>query len=419
MDFFDYFNHVPENIVIISPAYEILAATDMYLKTTMRNRDEILGKHWLKEVYVDPTVAFEDNPVAKCVEKAKATKEVVYLEVFKYDLERPASEGGGFETRYWEAAHTPVLDQAGNVKFLYQSPKDVTERELAKKASKESEEKFKFLTDTVPQLIHTAEPNGHCTFVNQRWLDFTGLSAGEFQGDNWHKVIHPEDLGKVVERQKEAIHASTEFQAEMRIKTKDGHYRWHLMRSMPMRDDQGNVIMRVGSANDIHATKQMVQELLESNEQMSALSDQVQKAFRSAEDRRVTLEQMIMQVPALINITKGPEHRFELVNPQYQRLFPNRQLVGKTTAEALPEAVEQGFIQILDNVYSTGEQFIAYEIPFFSDWYDDGNVQEHYFTITYLPLVEDKKVTGIITFGYIVSDTVKLRKELEELQSAK
>jgi PAS domain S-box-containing protein len=419
MEFFEYFNNVPESMVVIAPDFKILAATNQYLKTTMRTREEIVGKLWLQEVYADPNISFEDNPVAKCAKKAIETKEVAYLDLLRYDLEKPQAEGGGYDTRYWEASHTPVLDEAGNVKFVIQHPKDVTERELAKQAKKESEEKFKFLTNTVPQLIHTAEPNGHCTFVNQRWLDFTGLSTEDFLGNNWHNVIHPDDLVDVAQRQKEAIYAETEFQAELRIKNKDGSYRWHLMRSMPMRDEQGKVIMRVGSANDIQATKQMVQELLDSNEQMAALSDQVQKAFQSAEDRRITLESLIMQVPAVINITKGPDHRFELVNPQYQKLFPNRQLVGKTTAEALPEAVEQGFIPILDNVYNTREQFIAYEIPFVSDWYDDGNIEEHYFTVTYLPLIEENQVTGIITFGYMVTDRVNLRKELEQLKGAK
>lgn len=417
MDFFDYFNNVPENVVIISPDFIVLAATNDYLRTTMRTREEIMGKHWLKEVYVEPSVAFEDNPVAKCVFKALETKEVVYLDVFKYDLKKPASEGGGFDTRYWEASHTPVLDEAGNVKFVIQHPKDVTERELAKQTIKASEEKFKFLTDTVPQLIHTEEPDGQCTFVNQRWVAYTGLTSDQLVGNNWHSVIHPDDLAQMLDRQAEANSSEIEFQAELRIKDKDGNYRWHLLRNVPMRDQNGKVVLRVGSANDTHATKQMVQELLESNEQMSNLSDQLQKAFQSAEDRRLTLESLIMQVPAVINITKGPEHRFDLVNPQYQRLFPNRQLVGKTTAEALPEAVEQGFIQILDNVYTSREPFVAYEIPFVSDWYDNGNVEEQYFNITYFPLVEENQVTGIITFGYIVSDTVKLRKELEQLKS--
>ncbi|WP_210488249.1 PAS domain-containing protein [Rufibacter aurantiacus] len=416
MEFFDYFINIPENIVIVSPEFKILAATDRYLKTTMRRREEIIGKVFLKEVYQEPTISFEENPVIISIKKAMETKKVDYLDVLRYDLEKPVEEGGGYDTRYWEASHTPVLDEAGNVRFVIQNTSDVTERELAKQARKASEEKFKFLTDAVPQLIHTAEPNGACTYVNQRWLDYTGLPFEEFMGSSWQKVIHPDDIYRVTNRQKEAIYAETEFQAELRIRSKDGSYRWYLVRSLPMKDEQGKVIMRVGSANDIHSTKLMVQEILESNEQMSVLSDQVQQAFQKAEDQRLTLERLIMQAPAIFAILKGEEHRFELVNPQYQQLMPGRELTGKTVKEAVPEVVEQGFLQILDNVYTTGQPFVAEEIGVEMDWNNTGHKEKRYFTTTYQPLIEADKVTGIIVFGYNVTDKVKLRQELETLR---
>ncbi|MFC6997120.1 PAS domain-containing protein [Rufibacter roseus] len=419
MEFFDYFDNVPENIVIVSPEFKILAATKRYLATTMRTREEIIGKIFLKEVYQDPQFSFEENPVILSIKKAIESKQVDYLDVLRYDLEKPAAEGGGYDTRYWEASHTPVLDDAGNVKYVIQNTQDVTERELARKARRASEEKFKFLTDAVPQLIHTAEANGACTYVNRRWLDYTGLTLNEFLDNGWHKVVHPDDIHSVVERQKEAIYEHEEFQAELRFKNKDGNYRWHLVRSMPMKDENGQVVMRVGSAYDIHGTKQMVQELLESNEQMSALSDQVQQAYQRAEEQRLTLERLIMQAPAIFAILKGPEHTFDLVNPHYQRLFPNRKLLGKTVAEAVPEVVEQGFIQILDNVFNTRVPFVANEIGIKLDWQNNGQVTEAFFTTTYQPLVENKQVTGIIAFGYEVTDKVKLRQELEQLKGTK
>lgn len=417
MDTLKIFRQLPENLIIISPDYKIIDASDAYLKVTRRKREEVVGLHFLKEAYPDPNYSFEENPVKLSFEKVLETKEIDYMNLVQYQIALSEAEGGGYYDSYWEAFHTPVLNDAGNVEYIIQKTTDVTEKELSRQKHKVSEEKFKFLTDAVPLLIHTADAQGNCNYVNQRWIDYTGLTFEEFSGNNWSQVYHPEDLVQVTSRLKEAIETNTEFQAELRVRDKDGNYRWHLVRSMPMKNTEGKVVMRVGSTYDIHGTKQMVQELLESNEQMAALSDQVQQAYQKAEDQRLTLERIIMQAPAAINITKGPEHRFDIVNPQYQRLFPNRQLIGKTIAEALPEAVEQGFIQILDKVYNTREQFIAYEIPFVSDWYDDGNVEEHYFTVTYLPLIEENKVTGLITFGYMVTDKVKLRKELEALKN--
>ncbi|MGV3540503.1 MAG: PAS domain-containing protein [Rufibacter sp.] len=418
MEFFDYFINVPENIVIVSPDLKILAATDTYLKTTMKTREEILGKVFLKEVYQNPEVAFEENPVILSIKRAIETKKTDFLGVLRYDLEKSGADGGGYETRYWEASHTPVLDEAGQVRFVIQNTHDVTDRELAKQAQKASEDKFKFLTDAVPQLIHTNKPDGTCTYVNQRWLEYTGLSLEEFLGNSWQQIIHPDDLPSVVNRRKELGYESAEYQVEMRIRNKEGDYRWHLLKNTPMKDETGKVVMRVGSANDIHSTKLMVQEMLETNEQLSALSDQVQQSYQQANDQRLMLERLIMQAPAIFAILRGAEHRFELVNPHYQKLFPTRELLGRTVAEAVPEVVEQGFIQILDEVYQSAEPFVAEEIGVTLDWDNTGQPYEAFFTTTYQPLIENGQVAGIIAFGYEVTDKVKLRQELETLRRA-
>ncbi|WP_026461985.1 PAS domain-containing protein [Adhaeribacter aquaticus] len=419
MDTLKLFHYIPENLIAVSPDYKIIDATNAYLKVTLKKREEIQGRHFLLEAYPDPNYTFEANPVRLSFEKVLQTKAVDYMNLVSYRIAVPESEGGGFYDSYWEASHTPVLDDNGNIEYIIQKTTDVTERELAKQAQKVSEGKFKFLTDAVPQLIHTAEPNGSCTYVNQRWVEYTGVPLEELLGPKWQQVIHPDDITQILNRQKEAIYAETEFQAELRIKNKDGNYRWHLVRSLPMKDEQGQVIMRVGSSYDIHSTKQMVQELLEANEQMSALSDQVQLAYQKAEDQRLTLERLIMQAPAIFAILKGPEHRYELVNPQYQRLLPNRELIGRTVAEAVPEVVDQGFVQILDNVFKTREPFIASEIGVKLDWYNTGQLEEAFFTTTYQPLVENNEVTGIIAFGYEVTEKVKLRQELDKLKSGK
>ncbi|QHL88588.1 PAS domain-containing protein [Nibribacter ruber] len=413
MDFFDFFINVPENIVIVSPEFKILAATDTYLKTTMKTREDILGKTFLKEVYQNPDVSFEENPVILSIERAIATKKIDYLDVLRYDLEKSEEDGGGYETRYWEASHTPVLDEHQNVRYVIQNTHDVTEREQARKAMKVSEGKFKFLTDAVPQLIHTNDPDGSCNYVNQRWLEYTGLTYDQLMGMQWLDTIHPEDLPSLNQRRQQAIAAQEEYQMEARIRSKDGQYRWHLLKSIPMREETGEVVMRVGSVMDIHNTKIMVQEMLEANEQLSTLSDQLQLAYQQAEDQRVTMEHLIMQAPALFATLKGPEHVFTLVNFHYQNLFPKRELKGKTIKEALPEVIEQGFVQLLDNVFETGIPFVAEEIGVALDRDNNGQLVDAFFNIIYQPLYETGKVAGIIVFGYEVTDKVSLRKELE------
>jgi PAS domain S-box-containing protein len=417
MDFEKLFSKIPETMVVVSPFndYRILAATDTYLEVTMRRREEILGLAFLLEAFPEKEIPYEENPVKKSLDRALQTKQVDFLDVLRYDLAQPAAAGGGYQTRYWEASHTPVLDESGNVEYIIQHTRDVTARELARQAHQASEDKFKFMTDTVPELIYTADPAGQVTYVNQRWESYTGLPAADMLGSQWQQVIHPDDLAGLVSRQQEALAQGSGYQAEFRIRDAAGQYRWHRTRNQPMKTPEGEVSLRVGSNTDIHEAKKLVEELLASNEQMSALADQVQDAYRKADAERRILERLILESPAFFCILKGPRHHYDLVNQNYQKLFPGRELVGRTVAEAVPEVIEQGFIQILDQVYQTGETFVAERIPVQLQRLDTGKLEEVYLTFTYQALYEAEAIIGILVFGYEVTEEVRYRQKLQQL----
>ncbi|KAA5539801.1 PAS domain-containing protein [Adhaeribacter rhizoryzae] len=418
LDLHEFFINIPEALVAIAPDYTVLAATNKYLTLVLRTREELIGRNLLEAFPNSPSDPDSKNEslLRKAIDQCFQEKRTISFEVLRYDIARPESVGGGYETRYWQASHTPVLDQEGNVKYIIRRTANVTERELAKQAQLESENKFKFMTDAVPQLIHTADTQGNVTYVNQRWLAYTGLTEQELLGTGWHQTFHPDDLAAVHRKMLAALPNNQEFQAEVRIKNKEGHYRWHLTKSLPLVSLAGQVQMRVGSNTDIHDTKLMVQELLASNEQMAQLSDQVQLALQKAEAERITLERLIMQAPAFFCILNGPEHRYSLINPEYQKLFPGRELLHKTVAEALPEIVEQGFIQLLDKVYQTGQDFVAEEVPVKIGRTNVQTLEQIYINFTYQAIYnEAEAVTGILVFGYEVTQQVIFRQKLKEL----
>ncbi|RDV13629.1 PAS domain S-box protein [Pontibacter diazotrophicus] len=415
MDYTKLFRHIPEAMVVLSPEYKILDATDAYLKITRRSASQIIGKHFLLEAFPNKELSYEENPVRASLDKALQSKKVDYLEVIRYDLPKPEAEGGEYDVRFWEASHTPVLDEEGNVAYLIQHTSDVTERELAKMALTESEEKFRFMAEAMPQLIFTTNAAGELNYLNKRWERYTDVPLEELRQENWQKVIHPDDLPAVMAKWEEAFRNGVGMQVELRMRDKDGLFRWHLCRTQPMEDEEGNIIMWVGSSTDIHDTRMMVQELLATNEQMSLLSDQVQQAYEKAESERKMLETLILQAPAMFCILKGPEHRFELINEKYHQIYPTRELLHKPLAEAVPEIVEQGFIELLDGVYNTGKPYIAEEVPIMLDKNNNGNLEETYFTFSYHPIFESDKVSGILAFGYEVTEQVKFREKVQEL----
>ncbi|MBF9223041.1 PAS domain-containing protein [Hymenobacter ruricola] len=143
------------------------------------------------------------------------------------------------------------------------------------------------------------------------------------------------------------------------------------------------------------------------------------EALRNAEAlvrQRETMYQVFEQTPASVAILRGPEHRFEYLNPGYQALFPGRALLGRPLAEALPETVTFGFVALLDKVYATGEPFFGVELPL--QVYDAAGqlLPEAYYTFTYQAYREGGATVGVSIFAFNVTEQVRARRHTEALQ---
>jgi PAS domain S-box-containing protein len=126
--------------------------------------------------------------------------------------------------------------------------------------------------------------------------------------------------------------------------------------------------------------------------------------WQTAERER--LRQMFEQAPSLMAILSGPEHEFVLVNPSYQRLVGDRDVIGKTVRELFPDLEGQGFFELLDQVFDSGKAFSAAAAPItFRD--ATGATHEHYLDFVYQPLRDrDGRVIGIFVDGSDVTDRV-------------
>lgn len=115
-------------------------------------------------------------------------------------------------------------------------------------------EKSKFLLDSMPQKVWTADTSGNVDYFNQTWYSYVGASKS-FNPDDWVLYVHPEDVEKTRRLWKNAVKTGTFFQSEHRIKDVNGNYRWHLSRALPQKDKKDNVLMWVGTSTDIHEKK--------------------------------------------------------------------------------------------------------------------------------------------------------------------
>ncbi len=133
-------------------------------------------------------------------------------------------------------------------------------------------------------------------------------------------------------------------------------------------------------------------------------------AQQRLEDLSERNRKLFEQAPGFICTLSGPDHVFEFVNEAYKRLFGDRLLIGLSAREAFPDLEGQGFFELLDRVYSTGERFVAEQIPIRLGATADGAPQEHFLDFIYEPVFDDRKrITGVFVEGYDV--TARTRAE--------
>src|SRR6476659_94725 len=112
------------------------------------------------------------------------------------------------------------------------------------------------LVDFLPALIHTARPDGHLDFFNQRWLEFVGLRLEDLEGWKWTAAVHPDDVSALVAKWRACLASGEPFELESRVRRADGADRWMLHPRLPLRNASGEIVKWYGSSADIDDRKQ-------------------------------------------------------------------------------------------------------------------------------------------------------------------
>ncbi len=109
--------------------------------------------------------------------------------------------------------------------------------------------------DAIPTLAWSARPDGSAEFLNRRWLDYTGLSAGEAADWGWTVALHAEDRARLMDYWRHLLASGEAGEIEARLCRYDGEYRWFLFRAEPVRDSHGNIFKWYGANTDIEDRK--------------------------------------------------------------------------------------------------------------------------------------------------------------------
>jgi len=172
-----------------------------------------------------------------------------------------------YEKEYFrkDGGRVPVLiggalfEQSGSegVAFVL----DLTERNRAEGALRESEYKLRQIIETVPSLLWSTDPAGEPTQLSQRLLDYSGMQFEDFLHGGWEAFIHPDDFPETARAFYHAIQTGTSYQAVNRLRRADGEFRWHQTRGEPLRDREGQIVQWYGLSVDIDEHKKAEERL--------------------------------------------------------------------------------------------------------------------------------------------------------------
>ncbi len=143
---------------------------------------------------------------------------------------------------------------------------DVTAQKRAEQALRESEERYRCLTDAMPQVVFVTDTQGKTELVNRYWEQYSGVPADQCAELNWLAWVHPDDVPGHAADWMECVRTGKRFERLYRLRNAAGEYRWHLARALPLRGADGNIRQWIGTSTDVHDRRKAAEALERSEE---------------------------------------------------------------------------------------------------------------------------------------------------------
>jgi formate hydrogenlyase transcriptional activator len=204
-----------------------------------------------------------------------------------------------------------------------------------------SEASLRRTIDTIPALVSSFGPDGSDESMNQRWHDYTGLSAEESQRGGWQRPVHPDDLPTLMERFHQSLVTGEPGEIETRLRRQDGVFRWFFVRAEPLRDESGNVVRWYATSTDIEDRKQAEEKLRQEERELRRITDVIAQMIvvHDPEGAPIYANQAALDYSGLtIDQVTRPEGRKPTVHPEDLERFNNERQAG--LARGLPFEIE-------------------------------------------------------------------------------
>ena len=255
-------NTIADALVIVDADLRIQAANQAFYALFQTSREQSQGA----ALYQMGSGDWDIPRLRSLVDGSSASND--YLESLECDQELAT----GRRSLSLNARRLNRGGQSGQITLI--TIQDITERKNATDALRESEQRFRMITEAAPIMVWMSGTDKLCYYFSKGWLDFVGRTLEQESGNGWAENVHPDDFDRCLQIYVESFDARKPFEMEYRLRHHTGHYRWILDHGVPRYAPDGTFEGYVGGCLDIHGQK-------EAAEQIRIASD----TLRESEDR--------------------------------------------------------------------------------------------------------------------------------------
>lgn len=333
-----------------------------------------------------------------------AKKSITYEECLKF------AENG--EDSWWLTSLKPLFNELGEIYRIIGTSVNITERKQAEALLRESEERWELTLLGTGDGIFDWNINTNQTFFSTQYKEMLGFKDEEVENSyqGWRNLVHPEDVDSAEATWKAYLnHETPQYNAEFRLKTKDGSYKWILARGMAQWNQNGEAIRMVGSHQDISQRKAAQAEIVRLNQQLEARvmrrtvqleesnrrKDELIESEQSAKAEIKIYEDIVenIQIGLCIwqmdNIDDITSFRLNNINPAASQMLgvDIQSYVDKPIGECFPNLLDEEHIGIVEAYAQVVKFKQAKDLGEFS--YGDERVPTSFFQVTAFPLPDN------------------------------